>query len=114
MDNSPGAMAFNAARAVDLTLMYKTEKAVSTSKASTVFHAREIGTKEEVLIRQINCYEKTKNANCETIFNLFFIHNFLKKYPHANLPLMIDLSTKLPNLQVVTPTYAKWRTLKHY
>jgi len=38
----------------------------------------------------------------------------LQKQPIPELARVLEISAKLPNIQVVTPTYENWRSLKHY
>ena len=55
------AQAFKTAKTANLAPLYTTKKAVSNCKVSTVVIATETNSKDEVIVRTINSYDKKKH-----------------------------------------------------
>ena len=66
LSSDPRVKQFNVARARDFSYIYSPTRALSSSKVSSVNVVKEVSSKEIFVMRNLLCYEKTKNPKAET------------------------------------------------
>lgn len=105
LSSDPDAQAFNVASANDLSMRYKPLRTVSSSKIGNVILIKDPATQEELIMRNLVCYDKTKNPKGETRDKVVKAHHLISKYPEQHLPLYLDLSAYASPVQIVTANY---------
>ena len=100
---------------MNLAPIYTTKKSVSNCKVSTVVIATETNSKDEVIVRSINSYDKKKHPKSMQKELVFQVQNALKTCCNIpELPRIAEISAFLPNVQVVQAVSKNWLSVRHH
>ena len=65
LSSDPDAQAYNVACEKDLSMLYRPIRMLSSSKASIVNLVKDLGTKEELVMHNLVCFDKEKSPQAE-------------------------------------------------